>query len=174
MQEFILDADVFIQDAKKYYSFDLCPGFWEALIVHFNKNALRSIDRVRAELLSYDGKGSKLKKWIEDVAPSSFFVSTDEDNIVEIYGKIQIWVQQNSKYLPEAKAEFARTNNADAWLIAYAKVKNGIIISEEVRDPLRRNKVPIPNVCDQFSVVCDTTFQMLRRLGVTLTLEKAP
>ncbi len=171
MAKFILDTSVFIEAAKRYYPFDLCPGFWEALILHFNENELESIDRVRAELLRYEGKKGETKKWVKDVAPASFFASTDEDSVIQTYGQIQVWAQQHPHYLPEAKAEFADTENADAWLVAYALVVKGILITEELSNPQRRNKIPIPDVCNQFGVPWDNTFQMLRRLGVTLTLK---
>lgn len=48
--EFVLDANVFIEAARRYYAFDLAPGFWESLI-HYAKNGrIRSIDRVKQEL----------------------------------------------------------------------------------------------------------------------------
>ncbi len=29
---FVLDSDVFIAAKNAYYAFDICPGFWDAII----------------------------------------------------------------------------------------------------------------------------------------------
>jgi hypothetical protein len=72
------------------------------------------------------------------------------------------WVQNQAQYLSAAKSAFAGI--ADGWLVAYAKAL--IIATEEVRDPMIKKKVPIPNVGDAFGVTCINTFDMLRALGV--------
>jgi pimeloyl-ACP methyl ester carboxylesterase len=57
-------------------------------------------------------------------------------------------------------------NGADGWLVAYAKVMDCVIVTQEVLNPDIKRKVPIPNVCQSFSVSFIDTFEMLRRLGV--------
>ena len=34
MRVFLLDANVFIEAAKRYYAFGIAPGYWDALIKH--------------------------------------------------------------------------------------------------------------------------------------------
>ena len=161
-KKFLLDANVFIEARRRYYSFQLVPGFWESLIWYHNQNRLESIDRVKVELID-----EELEQWAEKVAPPTFFVSTDESAVIDAYGKIQSWAQGHPQFSPEAKAEFA--SNADAWLVAYAKVKGLVLITQEVLAPESRKKIPIPNVCIQFGVPYGDTFQMLKELGVELT-----
>ena len=48
---FNLDSNLFIEAHRRYYGLDLCPGFWECLIYYFHSNRLKSIDRVRSELI---------------------------------------------------------------------------------------------------------------------------
>lgn len=48
---YILDANVLITAHRTYYGFDLCPGFWTAIIEGFNQRRLFSTVRV-APLLS--------------------------------------------------------------------------------------------------------------------------
>ncbi len=74
------------------------------------------------------------------------------------------WVQAQRQFLDGAKADFAK--GADGWLVAYAKAKAGIVVTQEVLDPNVRSRVKIPNVCQAFRVPFCDTFQMLRGLGV--------
>jgi len=32
--EYVLDANVFIEAARRYYAFDIAPPFWESLVQH--------------------------------------------------------------------------------------------------------------------------------------------
>lgn len=47
---YVLDANVFIQAARRYYAFDLAPAFWRALVDHASEGRVQSIDRVLREL----------------------------------------------------------------------------------------------------------------------------
>ena len=74
------------------------------------------------------------------------------------------WANANERYAPAAKAEFASV--ADAWLIAYAKAKNYILVTDEKIAESAQRRIPIPNVCKEFNVPYIGTFEMLRKLGV--------
>jgi hypothetical protein len=74
------------------------------------------------------------------------------------------WVQAQNQFSPAAKADFA--NGADGWLVAYARAKGCVVVTQEVPAPDARRKVPIPNVCQAFDVPFVNTFEMLRALGV--------
>jgi hypothetical protein len=81
---------------------------------------------------------------------------------------MMIWSQSQNQFKNEAKAEFARADNADAWVVAFAKAKNYIVVTHEQFDPNARRRIMIPNVCQSFGVAYVDTFQMLRALGVRL------
>ncbi|MBK1704521.1 DUF4411 family protein [Halochromatium glycolicum] len=66
---FVLDANVFIEAHRRYYGFDLCPGFWACLDHHHAGARLLSIDRVRGELQG----GDALAQWVKHTAPDSLF-----------------------------------------------------------------------------------------------------
>ena len=74
------------------------------------------------------------------------------------------WVQAQDRFSDAAKADFAA--GADGWLVTYAKAKGRIVVTHEVLNPDIIRKVPIPNVCEAFSVSYVDTFEMLRQLGV--------
>ncbi len=50
-------------------------------------------------------------------------------------------------------------------MVAYARSHNGIVVTLETYQQNVQRRVPVPNVCDQFSVSRMNTFEMLRELG---------
>jgi len=161
---FLLDANIFIEAKRKYYAFDLCPGFWEALIWQHRANRIRSIDRVKHEL--EEGKND-LGKWVSTAMPDSCFASTKDPKVAAQYARMITWVQGQAQFTPGARAHFAAA--ADGWLIAYAKAYDLIVATHEAFAPEARKTVPMPNVCQAFGIDHVDTFQMLKTLGVSFT-----
>lgn len=158
---FVLDASVFVEAKRHYYAFDLAPAFWEKLVDHANEGRLESIDRVKREL---DRGNDELSEWANGPFAHAFALTADKD-VIDAYREVMNWVNSQRQFLAGAKAKFA--NGADGWLVAYAKVKKRIVVTEEVAAPDARRRVPIPNVCQAFQLQpCVDTFQMLRALGV--------
>ena len=159
----LLDSNIFIEARKRYYAFDICPGYWKALLFHHGAGALCSLDRVRDELT---GKGDDLSAWVVGTAPATLFHASAAAAVVTEYGQIMAWVQSQPQYLAAAKIDFAQ--GADGWLIAYARVHGYRVVTEEVLDANIRKKVPIPNVCNAYGVPYINTFTLLRHLNVQL------
>ncbi len=166
-RKFLLDASVFIQAKRSYYAFDLCPGFWECLIWHHEKNRVQSLDRVRQEL---ERGRDDLQQWAASEMPASCFASSDDPSVIELFGQMLTWVQGQSQFFPEAKAKFAA--DTDGWLIAYAKAKSLVLVTHEVLSPDARRTVPIPNVCEAFGVPYVDTFGMLRDLETQFSWQR--
>jgi len=169
---FVLDANVFIEAKNHYYAFDLAPKFWESLVRLAEEGRVESIDRIKQELLRGKGKPKEgeppeeLAAWAEEDFAKAF-VSTDEDDVIKCYGDIMNWVSGQTQFFDAAKAHFA--GGADAWLVAYARAKDRVVVTHEKAKPEARASVPIPNVCKAFDVPFVDTFQMLRTLGVRWT-----
>ena len=157
---YVLDANVFIEAARRYYAFDLAPKFWDSLLHHATNGRIRSIDRIGKELER--GK-DELAIWMGNHFNQAF-ASTDETDVVRVFGEIMNWVNNETQFLDIAKADFA--SSADGWLVAYAKVNSYVVVTHETLAPDARRKVPIPNVCRAFKVLFVDTFEMLRMLGV--------
>jgi len=158
-----MDADVFISAKNRYYAFDLCPGFWKSLIHHREAGHLCSIDRVRGELLA--GRDTEdLVQWVKNELPADFFLATNDERVTSAYGEVMLWVQRNPQYFDWAKAKFA--TEADGWLVAHAMVHGVTVVTNEQPRPESRNRVLLPDVCDQFGVAYKDTFFMLRDLGI--------
>jgi len=159
---YVLDSNVFIDAARRYYAFDIAPPFWSILLNHAKDGHLQSIDRVKVELeLGKD----ELARW----ASGSFhgqFASTEDDDVIAAYRKIMIWSQAQTQYTDAAKAEFAAV--ADGWLVAYAMAKGYVIVTLEQFDPNIKRRIKIPNACEAFGVEYIDTFAMMRALGAKL------
>jgi len=67
---FVLDSNTFIEAKQRYYAFDVCPGFWQALVWPHGQGRIVSIDRVRNELTDFD---DELKTWALATMPDGCF-----------------------------------------------------------------------------------------------------
>lgn len=168
---YILDSDVFITAKNTYYAFTICPGFWDSLISHCEVGDIRSIDRVRSELLA--GRSTEdLVQWVNSELPAEFFVGTDDKTVISAYEEVMLWVQRNSQYSDQAKAKFA--TEADGWLVAYSMAHDSTVVTNEQPRPQARNRVLLPNVCAQFNVTQKDTFFMLKDLSIRFELKEIP
>jgi len=160
---YVLDSDVFIAAKNSYYAFEICPGFWDSLIHHHRTGDVRSLDRVRGELLA--GRETEdLVQWVRRSVPPEFFMDTSEQAVIDAYGQVMLWVQRNTQYFDQAKAKFA--TEADGWLVAYAMVHGVPVVTNEQPRPQSRNRILLPDVCVQFKVTYGDTFALLRDLQV--------
>jgi hypothetical protein len=158
--KYILDANVFIEAYKRYYAFDLCPGFWRSIEHYGAQCLLASIDRVRDELQ----EGDNLDTW-KSQAPEPLFLPTDTEETLAAYVEIIQWAQKQTRLNDGAKTEFAQ--GVDAWLIAFAKANNLTMITHEQPAPESKKDIKIPDVCKAFNIECKNTFDMLRDLQIS-------
>lgn len=162
--KYVLDANVFIEAKRRYYAFDVCSGFWESLIWLQSEGRIGSIDRVKNELVR---GGDDLTAWITSRMPETGFDSTDHRLIADCFGEMVAWVQSQSQFFPEAKAQFA--SGTDGWLMAYVKTQGHVLVTHEVLASDAKKKVPMPNVCRAFNIPYMDSFEMLRTLSVCFT-----
>lgn len=158
--KYTLDANIFIEAHRRYYAFNLCPGFWQALVWHEAGGRLGSIDKVQDEL---EEGSDELAAWVKNSIPASCFASTAAPNTIACFTQVVSWAQAQVQFNPEAKSEFA--GNTDGWLVAHAKANDLVVVTHEVIALDARRRVPIPNVCQAFGVQWIDTFEMLRRLN---------
>jgi hypothetical protein len=166
-KRYVLDANTFIAARQSYYGFDICPGFWRALIRQHDAKRVCSIDKVKSELLAGH---DKVTEWVRSTAPDTFFKKTADKRVGDAFADMVNWVLSQAQFTSDAKAEFASV--ADGWVIAYAKANGLVVVTHEVYAPDARRKVPMPNVCDAFGVEPCNTFEMLRDLKVQFVLKK--
>mgnify|MGYP001006577166 FL=1 len=167
---YLLDSDVFITAKNTYYAFDICPGFWDSLLEMHQRGRVFSIDRVHEELL-FGRKSEDLVQWVKKQVPASFFIDSDEA-VGDRYGDIMLWAQRNTQYSGGARAKFA--TGADGWLVAFASVRNAVVVTNEQPAPQSQGSIKLPDVCQAFNVVHENIFDMLRKLLVQFNFAKSP
>jgi hypothetical protein len=158
--QYILDANVFLEAYKRYYAFDLCPGFWQSIKHHGAEGIAATIDKVWDQLQ----EGESLDEWKAN-SRGLLVLSTDEADILSAYGEVIRWAQKQTRFESAAKASFA--SDPDAWLIAFAKARKLTMVSHEKSEPNSKRIIKIPDVCKAFEIPYSNTFDMLRNLQVS-------
>lgn len=164
-KRYVLDANVFIEAKNGYYAFNLCPGFWRALIAQHKRGRVCSIDKVLDELVH---ERDELSDWAEGSVPDTFFKKTQDQAVIDAFQEMVTWVNSEAQFTPAAKAGFASA--ADGWLSAFAKANGLTVVTHEEYAPDVKKKVPMPNVCLEFDVEYVNTFEMLEDLKVKFML----
>jgi hypothetical protein len=163
-KRYLLDANAFIEPRNRYYGFDICPGYWSALIAHNRASRIFSIDRVRGELVPQRASDrDQLARWIDQELTETFFKKTEDQAVIDKFQEMVQWVYRQNQFNSPAKAEFASV--ADGWVVAFAAVNSLVVVTHEQYAPDAQRKVPMPNVCLEFDVDYVDTFAMLRDLG---------
>ena len=62
---YLLDANVFIESGKRYYSMDICPAFWDWIVDANVSSKVFSLDKVKQELCIV--KNDSVAKWARDI-----------------------------------------------------------------------------------------------------------
>ncbi|MCE1166487.1 MAG: DUF4411 family protein [Sphingobacteriia bacterium] len=123
------------------------------------------MDKVQKEL--YD-KNDALEEWCRNNLPEAFFKDTSV--VMAAYGQVIAWaMSRGGHYLPNALNEFLDADEADAFLVAYclADPVDNFIVTHEVSEPNRQNKVKIPDACVALNVSYMNTIGMFRQLRET-------
>lgn len=162
---YLLDANVFINAYRDYYSFDIAPNFWERLVSLAGNSQICSIDKIKDELCTNEQNPDELHIWSASQF-QEYFELTDAYDVITAYAEIQQWANENEQFTTAAKSEFA--SNADAWLIAYAKAKRCKVVTHEAYNRDTRKRILIPVVCTHFSIPYVNTFEMLRELQICI------
>lgn len=159
---FLLDSNFFIQAHRMYYPIDVVPSFWNRVIDLANKNQIISIDKVYSELAA--GK-DELHSWCVANLSPTFFCETR--SVIAEYADLTRWAASKAThYTQGALAEFLDANEADAWLVAFAKANSNVIVTHEVSDMQTKKRIKIPDA-GFVPVECINTIEMFRRLGTT-------
>ncbi len=163
MSVYVVDSNFFIQAHRASYPLDVATSFWNKVIQLAEESKIISIDKVKNEIFKNE---DELKQWCEINLPDNFF--KDTSTIIPQYSQVAAWAASKSgHYLPNAVAEFLDADEADAWLIAYALVDPAanLLVTHELSEPNRKNKIKIPDVCIAKGVQYCNTIEMFRQLG---------
>ena len=165
MSIYIADSNFFIQAHRVSYPLDIAHSFWNKVKQLAESGKIISIDKVRDEIFD---KNDALKDWCNINLPVGFF--KDTTSTMDEYRQVISWaVSRNNHYLPNAINEFLASEEADAFIVAYALSDsiNRVVVTQEISEPYRRNKVKIPDACIALKVQYVNLMDMFRQLGET-------
>lgn len=157
---YLLDTNVFIQPYKTFYDPSICPGYWAWLDRARGAYRVLSITQVRDEV-----RDEPLVEWVSE--RKALFVPTDGSVLESLRLTLQK-LMGTGQY--DERATRAYASVADAYLVAHAHAYQHTVVTFEVREPLRRTKVKIPDACDVVDVECIDPYEMLRREGIRFEL----
>jgi hypothetical protein len=163
MRIYVVDSNFFIQAHRDNYPLDIAFSFWNKVKQLADNGTIISIDKVMNEL--YD-KNDALENWCRANLPDNFF--KDSSEVMAEYGRVSVWANSmSSHYMPNALNEFLDADEADAFIVAYALAypNNRIVVTQEISQSNRKNKIKIPEVCNALNVQVVNTMGMFRQLG---------
>lgn len=155
---YLLDSNSFIQPKNTFYSFDVCPPFWDWLIQSNRRGVVFSIQKVESELME---QRDELSKWVKKCCGDSFFLKPDK-GAAEHLQLVAQWVQDHPNYTDAARQDFFR--KADYYLVAQARAEGFTVVTFEKHEN-SIHTVKIPTVCAAVGVKCCNLHKMLKEEG---------
>ena len=157
---YLIDTNVFIQAKNIHYRFEFCQAFWQWLEDAHQAGVVLSIKKVKKELK--DGKEDDAARlWAESITDGFFIDDISDPEVMEAYRDVMQWSVSNSHYKQQAKDEFARFDNADAFLIATAKTYGHILVTHELSNPASKKRILIPDAADALGVKSIQIYDLL-------------
>jgi len=162
MAAFLLDTNFFIESYRKGFPMDVIPSFWDKLKVLAEGKKVISVDKVKDEIYRND---DELKAWCEANLPEDFFKDTTE--VIAEYSQVVNWAfsKKDNPYSRQALDIFMDAEEADAWLVAFAKKYSHPLVTNERSEPNSKKSVKIPDACAPVGVRCVLPMDMFRELG---------
>jgi Domain of unknown function (DUF4411) len=165
MPLYLLDANFFIEAHRKSYPMDVFPSFWQKVRIMAENGQICSIDKVKKEL--FDNEDA-LKTWCEQNLFDEFFQNSA--TAMPDYALVVKWAYSkiNNPYSQSALDVFLHADEADAFLIAFAKKHHLSLVTNEVPAPNSKKSVKIPDACQALGIRTIGSVQLFRELGETI------
>ncbi len=121
------------------------------------------IEEVQKELMR---SKDLLTDWYTSQSSNFTVLRIPSQEVIESYKKIINSINENDEYKQSAKEEFASI--ADSWLCAYALAYGETIVTLEKYQAGIKNRIKIPNVCEEFGIKYIDLLQFMRDIGIRL------
>jgi len=159
---YLLDANTFIQAKNAYYSFEVCPGFWDWVLLKASQRVVLSVEAIQREITAGT---DRLATWAANEAAAMF--APPDPATVAAMKLVTAWMMAQPLAEQHRAAFFAK---ADPLLIAHAKAHGDHVVTHEVRAGPGTTKVKVPAVCDAMGVRCLDLFHLLGSEGARFVL----
>ena len=150
---YVIDTSALLDGWVRHYPPDVFPSLWSHVEEMIRTGELLSPDEVLSELSQKD---DAVFQWAKTNA--AMFVPLDED--------IQRATQEILDVFPRLVGAMKDRNRAAPFVIALAKVKEAIVVTEE-KSIGTRDRPRIPIVCDHFGIGHRTILELIKDKGWT-------
>lgn len=161
LQPFCLDSNVLIQAWQHYYAPKICPTYWEVI------NRLGKEDVIFIGQSVYDEIAKTEDDLYEWLKKSDIKVYKQDSEVAKQLSKI-FAADPSHKFLVDNKKG---RSLADPWVIAHALVSDASVVTKELNSLQGKNKIKIPNVCQNMGVRCINDFELIQELGLLFVCE---
>ena len=161
---YVIDTCSLINLARKFSHTPTFDAVWQEIDDLMKINCFRTLHYVEIELNSYGRENDFLKEWVAK-RKKHFVFQTSEECYIEA---IPIINEEYNTGFFDAKKKAEGKEEADPYLIAYCKMNNFTLISDE--NPLKPNK--IPQVSKKNGVKCIDIYDFFRERGLKMERKK--
>ncbi len=135
--KYVLDTSAILDGWNRYYPPHVFPTVWQKLEDLASKEILVITEEVLRELEKQD---DDVYRWVK----------AQPNMVVPLDDKIQIEVSFILNAYPRLVNTQKNRSQADPFVIALARLINGVVVSAEARRSLKNPKVP--DVCDDMGI----------------------
>ena len=161
-KEYIIDSNILISSSRRFYPFDIMPGFWRQFLEKIDIKVVL-IDKVKEEIFS---ENDQLSDWLRENQACFIQKNMSDIEVINAYSRIIQNVADNPRYSEAAKEEFARV--ADSWICAHALAHKYVVVTEETYDPNSKKRVKIPNICKDYEIEYIDMIRFFREIEVKI------
>jgi len=159
-QKYCLDANVLIEPWQKYYSYSICPSYWDILNSLGKSDSIFVPEQVYEEIVRTE---DELSKWLEK---SKIPIRKIDGRVAKCLSEIYAKDSSHQRLVDSTRGR----SLADPWVIAHALNENACVVTKEEKvTDIRSSKIKIPNVCDNMGVRWINDFQLIKELKITFT-----
>ena len=152
---YVIDTNALIDGRRRVYPPTVFSGLWESIEELVTRGGICAPDEVLVEL---ERKDDAVHDWVR--TQNGLFVPLDNE--------IQISVAEVLAQYPDWIPPDRSRNVADAFVVALARVRAGIVVtSENWSNSPYPDRIKIPNVCDGMGVRYMSFLDMLHHLNWT-------
>ena len=161
-KEYIIDSNILISSSRRFYPFDIMPGFWRQFLEKIDGKVVL-IDKVKEEIFSGN---DQLSDWLRENQACFIQKNMSDIEVINAYSRIIQNVADNPCYSEAAKEEFARVT--DSWICAHALAHKYVVVTEETYDPNSKKRVKIPNICKGYEIEYIDMLRFFREIEVKI------
>lgn len=169
---YLLDANVFIDANRDYYPIERVPEFWDWLAAMGELGRVKIPQEIYEEIVLPLPPPNRTEVLVDWLRKHRDVLLLEEQVRVDLVAHVT-----EQGYADDLTDDEMEKIGRDPFLIAYAfaDVQNRCVVTNERRRPNRtRANRHLPDVGDNFKVVCINTFDMMRELDFRTDWRRPP